>query len=222
MQPQLNDRVIRRHDPARSEQYDLGIETPVDIMRQLVGRQVTYQQALAIRRILEPRPSIFPPRRLQRSPDRMRSRLRAREKAKLSPIPARLACLFTQKEQAVLCIIAEETLRRGDCRLHIDTIATFAGCGRTTVQNALRWAERLRLLTITERKRPGQKNDTNIVRIVSKEWLAWLQRGPRVGFKRVNPTQEISDPSSCFVRGEGPEKGTCEVEFARSVPRSPP
>jgi hypothetical protein len=40
-------------------------------------------------------------------------------------------------------------------------------------------ARRLGLITVEERRRPGQRSLTNIVRIISKEWLTWLRKGPR-------------------------------------------
>jgi hypothetical protein len=50
---------------------------------------------------------------------------------------------------------------------------------RTTVQNALRQARRL--ITVEERRPTGRRKSlTNIVRIVSPEWMTWLRRGPRV------------------------------------------
>src|SRR4051794_13240599 len=65
------------------------------------------------------------------------------------------------------------------------------------VQNALREATRLGLLTIEERRREGRRNLPNVVRIVSKEWTTWLARGgrasrpqaePLIGCKKMRPT----------------------------------
>ncbi len=63
------------------------------------------------------------------------------------------------------------------CDMTVGEIAARAGVGETTARNALRAAARLGLLTIEERRRRGQPNLSNIVRIVSREWLAWLDRG---------------------------------------------
>jgi len=74
------------------------------------------------------------------------------------------------------------------------------------VQNAIREAARLGLLTIEERRREGRRNLPNIVRIVSKEWTSWLARGgrsgrpsadPPIGCKKIHPTdsQDKKDPS---------------------------
>jgi hypothetical protein len=43
------------------------------------------------------------------------------------------------------------------------------------VKNAIREAARLGLLTVEERQITGFRNDTNVLRIVSPEWLAWLR-----------------------------------------------
>jgi hypothetical protein len=52
-------------------------------------------------------------------------------------------------------------------------------CGSTTcsVKNALRQARLLGLVLVKERRIPGQKSLTNIISIVSKEWLGWLKLG---------------------------------------------
>ncbi|OAP38284.1 hypothetical protein AU381_22165 [Sinorhizobium glycinis] len=43
------------------------------------------------------------------------------------------------------------------------------------------------------RPRPGEKNLPNIIRIINKEWLAWINRGPpplraAIGFNLFHPT----------------------------------
>ena len=118
---------------------------------------------------------------------------RRRRCAAAGRLPPALAARFTLAEQAVLSLVAAETTRRGDCRLHLDHLAALAGVGRTTVKNAIREARSLGLLTVEERRVTGFKNDSNIVRIVSPEWLAWvrLKRRPMtegVGVKRATGT----------------------------------
>jgi hypothetical protein len=53
------------------------------------------------------------------------------------------------------------------------------------------------LITVQERRREGQKNLPNVVRIVSRDWLQWITRkgtaGARpgsepTGFKKRDPT----------------------------------
>jgi hypothetical protein len=61
----------------------------------------------------------------------------------------------------------------------------------------MRAAAALGLLTIQERRREGQKNLPNVVRIVSREWQQWIKRGGQaagragskpIGFKKTDPT----------------------------------
>jgi hypothetical protein len=100
---------------------------------------------------------------------------RRRRWAASGRLPPGLAARFTLAEQAVLAFIAAETVRRKDCRLAIENLAAVAGVSRSTVKNAIREAKRLGLLTVEERVISGNRNDTNILRIVSPEWLAWLR-----------------------------------------------
>jgi hypothetical protein len=133
------------------------------------------------------RPSIFPPRRVQRSPDRTRSIERRRLLAASSPMPARLACKFTTGELAVLRIVADAVRATGQCVLPVDAIAARAGVCRSTAQNAIRQAAHEGLVTVQERRREGRRNDFNIVRVISAEWLSWIKRGG--GFKKNSPTE---------------------------------
>src|SRR5215211_6950504 len=152
------------------------------------------------------RPSLFPPRRLQRSPQRPVAIARRRHLAASGPMPPALACKFTVSELAVLRIIGDEVRQHGQCDRCVDELAARAGVCRRMVQNAMREAARLGLLTVEERRREGRRNLTNIVRIVSKEWTSWLARGGRLsrpkadaprGCKKMRPTdsQDKKDPS---------------------------
>jgi hypothetical protein len=119
-------------------------------------------------------------RRRQRSPDRQASIERRRRMVGTIAMPPSLAAKFTWGEVAVLRVVGDQVKRHGACSLYIDAIAAMAGMHRTTVQNALRQARRLGLITVEERRPPGRRKSlTNIVRIVSEEWLTWLRRGPR-------------------------------------------
>src|SRR5829696_132987 len=124
------------------------------------------------------RPSIFPPRRLQRAPKRPVAIARRRHLAASGPMPPALACKFTVGELAVLRIVGDEVRQHGRCDRTIAEIAARAGTCRAVVQNAIRTAARLGLSTVEERRREGQRNRPNIVRIVSKEWLAWIAKRP--------------------------------------------
>ncbi len=122
--------------------------------------------------------SRYLPRKRPRSPDRAASRERRRTLGGSGFLPPGVREKYTEGERAVLTIVAHEVKRHGICDLPVDKIAALAGCGRTTVQNALHEARRLGHVTILERPRPGQKNLPNVVRIVAKEWLTWIKRGP--------------------------------------------
>src|SRR5215207_9922819 len=143
------------------------------------------------------RPSVFPPRRPQRAPKRPVAIARRRHLAASGPMPPALACKFTVSELAVLRIIGDEVRQHGHCARCVDEIAARAGVCRRMVQNAIREAARLGLLTIEERRRDGRRNLPNVIRIVSKEWTTWLARGGRssrssaealIGCKKVHPT----------------------------------
>src|SRR3954467_14060847 len=129
--------------------------------------------------ILPCRPSIFPPRRLQRAPKRAVAIARRRRLAASGPMPPALACKFTISELAVLRIIGDEVRQHGQCARCVDEIAARAGVCRSMVKNAIREAARLGVLTVQERRREGRRNLPNVIRIVSKEWTTWLARGGR-------------------------------------------
>src|SRR3954463_9731255 len=141
--------------------------------------------------------SIFPPRRLQRAPKRPVAIARRRHLAASGPMPPALACKFTVSELAVLRIIGDEVRQYSHCDRCVDEIAARAGVCRRMVQNAIREAARLGLLTVEERRREGRRNLPNVIRIVSKEWTSWLTRGGRssrppaellIGCKKMRPT----------------------------------
>lgn len=115
---------------------------------------------------------------------------RRRRWAASGRLPPAIAARFTAGEQAVLALVAAETARRKDCRLAIEHMAAIAGVGRSTVKNALREARRLGLITVEERKVTGWRNDTNVVRIVSAEWMAWL-RLTRRGTAPIQPGKNV-------------------------------
>lgn len=121
----------------------------------------------------------FVPRRPQRSPDRQRSILRRRQLAAAGPLPPALAAMFTTGELAVLNVVGSEIRQNGTCTRTLDEIAARAGVCRRTAQRAIRAAAVAGLLTIEERPRKGAKSLTNIIRVVSREWTAWLKRGGR-------------------------------------------
>jgi hypothetical protein len=139
--------------------------------------------------------SIFPVRRRQRSPDRQKSRERRRTLGGSSALPPSLRAQYTEGHRAVLCVVAQEIKSRGICDFAIDKIAALAGVCRTTVYYALKEASNLGHLLVMERRRSSAKNLTNIVRIISTEWRAWISRDldsrGAIAFKKsetVSPT----------------------------------
>src|SRR5271165_2683730 len=136
------------------------------------------------------RPAPGLPRRARspRSPDRQASLERRRRQAMSGVVPAKIAAAFTMAELAVLTVIARQCQRTGVCTLHIDAIAALAGCCRTVVKNAIRQARLLGLILVKERRAPGLPSLTNVVRIVSKDWIGWLKLGGGVGVRSATPT----------------------------------
>jgi hypothetical protein len=126
-----------------------------------------------------------------KSPDRRRSIERRRRLAASGPMPPTLACQYTVGELAVLRIVGDEFHSKGTCDRSLNEIAARAGVCRKLAQITLRMAARDGLITVERRPRPGRKNLTNVVRIISQPWLTWLRhRNHRPG----------GDPST--VQGE--------------------
>jgi hypothetical protein len=154
------------------------------------GRAVAVQ-AVAARK--QPGPPRHRPYR-QHSPDRAASIERRRQLAASGPLPPSLAARFTTCELAALKIIADTVQAKGYCDMTIAEIAARAGTCERTVRYATKWADRWGLISITHRPREGQKNLTNLIRIISPEWLAWLshhrQRPAQwpIGCKKIGAT----------------------------------
>ena len=100
---------------------------------------------------------------------------RRRRWAASGRLPPAIAARFTLAEQAVLALVAAEVVRRKDFRLSIENMAAVTGVCRSTVKNAIREARQIGLLTVEERQITGFRNDTNVLRIVSPEWQAWIR-----------------------------------------------
>jgi hypothetical protein len=173
------------------------------------------------------RVTLFPPKRLQRAPERSVAIERRRRLACSGPMPPALASRFTTGQLAVLRVVGDEMARNGACGLCIDAIAARAGVCRRLAQGAIRLAEGDGLLTIQERRHQGRKSDPNVLRIISREWLQWLRRGGRsaapallggIGCKTMHPTDK-GDPQKQVVDGE-PKKGCrrAAVDLDRSDP----
>ena len=146
--------------------------------------QVTEAEAEALSNLIEVRKVIQVAPPTLRKPVGSRPRTdasmeRRRRWAASGRLPPGIAVRFTLAEAAVLAVVSSETVRRGDCRLCIDHIAAIAGVARSTVKNALRQARTLGLLTIEERAQTAWRNLSNIVRVISKEWQAWMRLARR-------------------------------------------
>lgn len=129
------------------------------------------------------RRSIFQPRLPRRRVKRTAEELAKRHRLAYSgPMPGHLAAAFTRSELAVMAIIAYDG--QGTCTLTVAKLADRALVGRSTVQKAIRLAERMGLITVEERKVRGDRNLPNLIRIVSPEWRTWLERG---GSKKLKP-----------------------------------
>ncbi len=153
--------------------------------------------------------------------DRTHSLERRRHLAASGPMPPQLAASFTTGELAVLRIIADEVREHGQCDRTLGEIAARAGVCRATAQNALRHAARLGLLTIEERRRSGRSNLPNVVRITSREWLAWLARGPKGGGSKISSPTDKSGFSRKKEGEEGVFRRPTLTKNRRSARTSP-
>lgn len=135
----------------------------------------------------------FKSRQHPRSPDRKASRERRRTLGGSSNLPPSLRCQYSEGQRAVLAIIAGEIKRQGICDLPLDAVAAKAGVCRTTAQSTVHEARRLGHINVKERARPGRKNLTNVVTIISVEWRTWISRAPAAqcptGSNLVSPTK---------------------------------
>ncbi|HBF32015.1 hypothetical protein [Rhizobium sp.] len=165
--------------------YEIGAISTQPASKPLVGAKTLSPHLRRMQRLVS--------RKWQRSPDRAASVARKRKLGGSSGIPDTIRHHYTEGERAVLTVISGEVKRRGLCDLALDRIAAVAGVSRTTAQNAIREARALGHLSVEGRPRKGQKNLTNLVRIVSAEWMNWLMRGPslsrQIGFKDFHPTK---------------------------------
>lgn len=155
-------------------------------------------------RMKPPSPSLSRPRPC-RSPDKAMSLSRRRQLAMSGAVPGTIAVGFTMGEIAALSVIARECQRRSRCTWFMDKIAAVAGVSRTTARNALRQAQALGLVTVEERRHKAARSDSNVIRIVSPEWLAWLRLGG--GCKKSKATSneyKSNGESGSKARGRGP------------------
>lgn len=169
--------------------------------------------------------SIFPPPRPIVSPDRRASMDRRRRLACSGPLPPALACRYTVGELAVLRIVGDEVRAKGACALPLAAIAARAGVCLTLARRALRNAASDGLIVIQERRRQGQPNLPNLVRIISREWRSWIERGRKeksLGCTFVQSTDTHEPYSAGTVPLGTVKRGLSTGERARSRPFTPP
>ena len=161
------------------------------------------------------------PQRVGSRPRTDASMERRRRWAAAGRLPPQLAARFTLAEAAVLAVVAAEAAKRGDCRLCHEHIAAVAGVSRTTVKATLRRARELGLVTIEERRAAAWRNLSNVVRIVSREWQAWMRLARRLpdvggGVESAPPTS-TQVPNESHRRVSQAAKGAVGERMAESL-----
>lgn len=113
---------------------------------------------------------------------------RRRRQAASGAVPSTLAGSFTPGELAVLAVVGRQAASGRACSWPLARIAALAGVSVTTTRNALRAAERMGLVRVTERRRVRNRSLTNLVSITCRTWLTWLRRlGRGGGSKNLGP-----------------------------------
>jgi hypothetical protein len=202
----------------------LGDEDAQRFAEQIHARKAVLRAAAEPQDRLLGRQGIFPLRKPQRPPVRAAAIERRRRLAYSGPLPPTLAWRFTLGELACLRIIGDEVRERGFCALTLGAIAARAGCCRELAKRTVRKAAREGLIEVRERRRPGQINLPNVITVTSKEWTAWMVRGPRrppgAPGRGIGETKSASSDTSRFrkraaepearrpiLRGGGPGRG---------------
>lgn len=150
-------------------------------------------------------PTLFSRAKAQRPPERQQALERRRRLATSGPMPPELACMFTMGELAVLRVVGDEWRDKGRCDRTYAELGARAGVSRDTARNAIRAAAKHGLISVEERRRPGHKNLPNIVRLISRSWLAWIERkagsapSRSIGVKKLPTT----DNSKIALEGAG-------------------
>jgi hypothetical protein len=147
--------------------------------------------------------------RRQHSPDRAASIARRRQLAAACPMPPALAANFTCGELAVHKVIADDFALKGYCDRSVAEIAARAGVCETVVRNATRAAADQSMISVLERRRPGAKNLTNIIRIIRAEWKDWIAKRRKpppaspIGCKKVDASASNLDRGAGFKDRNG-------------------
>ncbi len=166
---------------------------------------------------------------------------RKRQMGGAGKLPNDIRCWWTEGERAVLTVIGSYVKRYGQCTLSVESLAREAGVGVRTVQYTLALARggkaragrrseppsRPVLIHVEYRRERGRAfNGTNVITIVSREWLLWLHyrpsEKPDTGCTKVQPNSILHlQPLSAHendrrYRSAGPPQGAYERE---RVPR---
>lgn len=199
--------VIRQVWRANAE----GLVTDDDAQR--IAEEASTRRASLAARTAFPAPPIArpKPKRHCRSPDREKSRLRARMLAAGRYAPATIAQHFTTTENAALAIVCQEIRAKQACTLPIDAIAARSGGSRTTVKRMFREADRLGLLDIKERRIPGRKSDTNVIRAQALELKAWLH-WESIGVQKRTTTETPIKTLSASLTKAAPKAPSITLE----------
>lgn len=160
---------------------------------------------------------VTPPRKHQRPPERSEALEKSRRWAAAGRMPPNIACKFTPGEQAALAVIAFEVAKRQFCDKSLKEIGDLAGVSQSTVKRAIRQARALGFLTVQERRLTRYRNDTNIVRIIGKAWLAWIELRGRGG---VQPRTGTNTSGLREGRGGAVQGSSVTSQLERSVPPS--
>ena len=162
------------------------------------------------------------PRR-PRSKDRMASINRRRQLAFSGVMPPALAAGYTVSGLAVLRIVADAVRSKGQCDMTVGEIASRAGVGMTTARNTVRLAAGDGLLIVQERRRHARPSLSNLITIISREWLLWITRG-RASEQRGSKKPESTDTRRSENYGNNPRDSVKEglsEEEARSALQQP-
>lgn len=194
-------------------------ELSAALWKAFAAEAVTEADAEALSALIEARKALpatpaAPRRPVGSRPRTDASMERRRRWAASGRLPPGIAARFTLAESAVLAVVSAETARRGDCRMYVDHIAAVAGVSRSTVKAAIRQARTLGLITVEERPQTAFRNLSNVVRIVSKEWTAWLR------LARASSAKGGGVKSSTSTSTEGLElPGNRPAEASKKLPR---
>jgi len=154
---------------------------------------------------------------------------RRRSWAASGRLPPSLSARFSTGELAVLVVIATQVKKTGDCRWPHARIAAIAGVSESTTRRALRAAREFGLIQIEERRVSAFRSDTNIVRIISPEWRAWLRIGGGGQVWTCNDDKKFSgkrtgidamSSSTCNGRGDTRPRGPWVRNAGRTGPSS--